>query len=540
MSTKRVSLDLETLLARRFKARLAYIGVSMTSTFATLISQWVGTWGSNTIERTLQVGEDLRSLAQQYYGDPELYLVLAYWNDIPYPDQVQPGQLVLVPEPGTHSSAEQPTTPLPSGVAMTTVSVDVDEWIHRRFKAKVTFAGTTMTGWLYDLVARWVGNWPSKTVGYTVATGDSLRAIAFRFYGDATKYLVIAHFNAVDNPALLAVNQKLQIPEPLTSGQLPAGESPYIFGIHDRGGESLMADKGRKGWVLCTEAIGRNPFDDSGLSYSDLESAGYGVIVRLNHAYSDPGQGNFPGTIPLYDAAGQSYQEFAVRCGNFVEHSSGCHIWIIGNEMNHPNEWPGGEQGQMITPTLYADCFKRCYTEIHRRLGHEHDQVCLGAIAPWPDRAKYSGNERGDWVNYLRDLLLLVKPKCDAIALHTYTHGADQAKITANALMNPPFTDRNFEFRAYRQFMDVIPASMRNLPVYITETDQNDPWAHSNNGWVQAAYAEIDKWNQDPTHQRIRCLLLYRWLAHDQWSFAGIQEIKDAFRAALDHDYRWW
>jgi len=81
---------------------------------------------------------------------------------------------------------------------------------------------------------------------------------------------------------------------------------------------------------------------------------------------------------------------------------------------------------------------------------------------------------------------------------------------------------------------------MRGLPVYITETDQNDPWAHSNTGWVQAAYAEIDGWNQDPTHQKIRCLILYRWSRDDQWSFQDITEVRDDFRAALDHDYRWW
>ncbi len=76
--------------------------------------------------------------------------------------------------------------------------------------------------------------------------------------------------------------------------------------------------------------------------------------------------------------------------------------------------------------------------------------------------------------------------------------------------------------------------------MYITETDQFVPWAPRNTGWVQAAFAEIDEWNQEPTHQKIRCLLLYRWQRYDRWAFRDILEIQDDFRAALDNDYRWW
>jgi len=536
MSNKRISVDLEESLYRRFKAKVTYEDTTMSNVLSNLIGQWLGTWGNNYLSHTVQAGEDLRNVANTYYGNPELYWTIAHFNDIPYPWLVQPGQQVLVPEPGTSPSGLVPGTPIPWGVPKSTASVQIDEQLYRRFKARTAFEGTTMTAWLYDFVTQWTGNWPTRTISYTVKAGDNLQTIAFRFYSDATKYWVIAYLNGISNPALIYVGQQLLIPEPITSGQLPSGESPYIFGIHDRGGEYLMAAKGKKGWVLITEDIGYNPYDHSSKDYSDLENDGYGVLVRLNNGYSDPDAGSYPGTIPEQS----HYQEFAVRCGNFVEHSKGCHIWIIGNEMNHPNEWPGGINGQMITPQMYADCFKRCYEEIHRRPGHEDDQVVLGAVAPWPDKAKYPGNERGDWIKYLADLLALVRKQCDGIALHTYTHGPEPSKITAFVPMQPPFADRNFEFRTYRQFMEAIPASMRILPIYITETDQTGPWAHSNTGWVQAAYAEIDRWNQDPTHQKIRCLLLYRWLPHDQWSFKDIQEIKDDFSAALEHDYRWW
>jgi hypothetical protein len=419
------------------------------------------------------------------------------------------------------------------------LTIEIDQDLCRRFKAKAAFEGTSMATWLYELTARWTGDWPANVLCYTVRYGDTLSALARRYYNDAKRYWVIAHFNGISNPALIGVVMRLNIPEPLEPLPLPPGESRYLFGIHDPGGESLMAEANKKGWVLVTEQIGRNPYEHSGQDYRYLEEAGYGIIVRLNHGYASPSMGNYPGTIPECDASENSYQEFAVRCGNFVENSPGCHLWIIGNEPNHPNEWPGGPHGQMITPQLYVSCFKRCYTQIHRRPGPGVDQVITAAIAPWNAAAQYTGNERGDWIKYLADVMTLLGGKCDGIALHTYTHGHDPAKVTSLDRMEPPFRDRYFEFRAYRQFMEAIPVTRRYLPVYITESDQDDPWAHSNLGWVQAAYGEIDLWNRDPTHQKIRCLLLYRWLDHDQWTFAQVPEVHDDFRAALAHDSVW-
>jgi len=538
MDAKRVSVDLEESLYRRFKARLAYLGFSMKDVFTDLISLWVSDWGIQSVPHTVTAGDDLRSIAEQYYRDPELYWAIAHFNDIAFPTLLRPGQKVLVPEPGTSPSGLVPTSSIPQDARKNTASTDIDAQLHRRFRARTAFEGTTMTAWLYEFVSEWTGDWPTRTIDYTVKAGDSLSTIALRFYKDASKYWVIAHFNGIRNVALIHVGQQLSIPEPVTLGLLPAGESPYIFGIHDRGGAHLMKEMGKIGWVLITERILGNPHDQGGGDYADLEREGYGVIVRLNHDY-------YPaGTIPWRDDDAQNYQSFATRCGNFVENSSGCHIWVIGNEMNHPNEWPRNDHGQaqVITPAMYVDCLKRCYAEIHRRAGHEDDQVVVGAVAPWPDVAKYPGNERGDWVQYLKDVLTLAGRQCDGIALHTYTHGADKELITSVERMPPPFQDRYYQFWVYREFMEAIPASMRGLPVYITETDQNEPWAHSNTGWVQEAYAEIDRWNQQLTNQKIRCLLLYRWEVHegDHWHFSDISEVQDDLRVAMNHEYRWW
>jgi LysM domain len=53
---------------------------------------------------------------------------------------------------------------------------------------------------------------PAKRI-YTVVSGDTLWAIAERFYGDGSKYPKIASANGIANPDLIMVGQNLTIPE---------------------------------------------------------------------------------------------------------------------------------------------------------------------------------------------------------------------------------------------------------------------------------------------------------------------------------------
>ncbi len=195
---------------------------------------------------------------------------------------------------------------------------------------------------------------------------------------------------------------------------------------------------------------------------------------------------------------------------------------------------------ETITPALYARCFKLCRDAIRSVAGHANDQVLIGAVAPWNNQTAYPGNERGDWVRYFQDILTALGPTgLDGITLHTYTHQADPNLISSEQRMNPPFTDRYFEFPAYRDFMNAIPATMRSLPVYITETNQDVPWLDQNIAWIQRAYAEINWWNQQPNNQQIRALILYRWPVIDLWFIEGKGGVVEDFRQALQQDYRW-
>lgn len=325
-------------------------------------------------------------------------------------------------------------------------------------------------------------------------------------------------------------------------------DSPFLYGFHDPGGEQTMLDVGIPGWVLVTESIGHDPNDRSGADYRRFSDRDLGVIVRLNNAYN-PG-----GTIPLE----RDYASFARRCANFVEASQGAHIWIIGNETNHPIEWPGAEwnwgpgwptpvspdkRGEEITPARYASCYRQCRAAIKAVAGHAGDQVLVSAPAPWNILLTYPANPSGDWVKYFGDTLGAIGAgNLDGITLHTYTHGAAPALITSDERMGDArFKHLRYHFRAYQDFMAAVPQAMRGLPVYITESNQGDQaWDNANTGWVRAAYAEIDAWNR-ANPQKIRSLLLYRWpqVPNDRWGIDGKGGIIEDFRMALGPRYQW-
>ncbi len=365
----------------------------------------------------------------------------------------------------------------------------------------------------------------------------------------------------------------------------PLFESEYIFGIHEPGGEELMLEAGKPGWVMFSEALGHDPDDRSGVDYSSFSKRGLGVIVRLNHGYEPDG------TIPH----SSQYELFARRIANFVATSRGCKIWVIGNEMNYAVERPGihidwsrhnsrrdgpaenadpmrrglavrfnilPEQsteirttrgaiispGEPIEPEMYARCYRLCRDAIHRLPGHEDDQVLVGAVAPWNTQTLYAGNPNGDWVLYFRHILERLGPdNCDGFTIHAYTHGADSGLISSAAKLSPPFQSHHVHFRVFADFMNAVPSDMRHLAAYISETGQSQPWSDRNDSWIQRAYAEIDAWNHgtsgtssNPTpNQKIRALILYRWPQLDKWYIEGKTGVEIDFQLALTSDYKW-
>lgn len=308
----------------------------------------------------------------------------------------------------------------------------------------------------------------------------------------------------------------------------------HIFGMHDEGAEQFFADKGKRAWLVFSVLAHDGPRD-----FSAFANAGHGVIVRLNYGYGSAG------TLPFQ----AQYDAFAAACANYVAGAPGAHIWIIGNETNLKGERPGNgsPQEEAITPERYGLCFAKCFAAIKNVPGHQDDWVVPAAPGPWNNQTAYPANPSGDWVTYFRDLLnecLKRNAKPDALALHTYSNHdvpMDANLVESEERAGAPFQANHWQFRAYRDFLGVVPAALRIAPVFITES-QHLPWENRDVGWIQRAFSEINAWNANPANQPIQALCLFRWQSNagdpEGWALSNKNKLLNDLRAALQNDFR--
>jgi len=308
----------------------------------------------------------------------------------------------------------------------------------------------------------------------------------------------------------------------------------HIFGMHDEGAEHFFTDANKRAWIVFSVVATDGPRD-----FSALSNAGHGVIVRLNNGYGSAG------AIPF----AAQYDAFAAACAQYVANSQGARIWIIGNETNLASERPGNgsPQEEAITPQRYGECFAKCRAAIKNVAGHAGDWVIPAPPGPWNNQTAYPANPAGDWVTYFGDILNeCIKRQAlpDALALHTYSnHDApqDAALVESAERASAPFQARHWQFRAYRDFLGIVPAALRDRPVLITES-QHLPWENRDVGWIQRAYAEINAWNTNAANQPIQALCLFRWQRNDGdpegWSISNKNKLMNDLRAALQNDFR--
>jgi hypothetical protein len=285
-----------------------------------------------------------------------------------------------------------------------------------------------------------------------------------------------------------------------------------LIGLHDREAVALAAPES---WIVDTVALSENP---PPIAYDPA----YNWITRLNFGYGSTG------TLPLPE----HYQSFAQQVAQYVNASSGCTRWIIGNEPNLSREFP---QGQPIFPWNYASCFKLCRQAIHALPGHQSDEVLVAASGPWNDELKYHDNPTGDWILYFQHVLSVLAGGYDGYALHAYTHGYDPALVTSTARMAAPFQNRYYEFRTYQDYCLAVPEQYSDLPAYLTECNGNGPWQAS--GLMPAMLAEIDGWNASVAPQ-IACVVMYRYPHYDDFYIAGRGDVEAEYKAAAAIGYQ--
>lgn len=305
----------------------------------------------------------------------------------------------------------------------------------------------------------------------------------------------------------------------METSTLSSGKS--IYGLHEGDGAHLMA--AHPGWQVETYGLGHDPANPTVINLSRLVEIGVTPIARINHGYGSQG------TVPaIYHREG-----FIDTVKETVRRSVGVHHWIVGNELNHSQERPDGIP---ITPSYYGTIFNPCASAVHSLPGHENDVMMPAPVAPWNTETTYAENPSGDWLLYSTHLLGVCKG-VGGLALHAYTHGFDPSLATSEVMMGPPYGDRHYHFKTYIDSMNVIPESMRSLPVFITECDQYGEWYDSNTGWVRAVYAEINRWNSIPGNQQIHALVLYRYPRIDRWWIQGKTGVENDFVEAVAFGY---
>jgi len=327
-------------------------------------------------------------------------------------------------------------------------------------------------------------------------------------------------------------------------------QPPWIFGMHDPGAEGVIESKGKRGWIVFTEAIGHDPNDRSGKDFTPWTSRGHGVIVRLNNGYE--GSGNLPFQ--------NQYGNFAKRVANYIQASPGADIWILGNETNLPREWPGNTNGdpntgEAITPQRYISCYNQVRDELGRRgLGGELlVPAPTGTWAPPYDGTLAHLPNRGvpGFIDYWVQVLNALGPeKIGGLAIHAYTHGSDPNLVYSDQKMGWPYQDINYHFRVYQNYLQRVPGNMRHLPMWITESNEFraqsgynwDPDSRTIQ-WIRNAFSEINTWNSNGSNQKIRTLALFRW--PDVWEgdrnycVSCVGSAVEGFEQVMNNDYRW-
>jgi F5/8 type C domain len=328
----------------------------------------------------------------------------------------------------------------------------------------------------------------------------------------------------------------------------------HIYGIHDD--SSVATDwttrcPGGASWMTATEALGANPLDLSSKNYNPV--AGSKVVARLNYGY-------FPqGTIPV----AAQYANFAQRVKNFVQNSTGCDTWVIGNETNLAAEWPDDGAGNLaeVTPESYATCYIQCYNAI--KSVRPNDKVLPQAISPWA--GPYGPGNLGGynhvgmsytWSDYLYRMLVSITGggvTPDGLAMHINSRG--YANIFDPVYIQAAGLTQSFTWYVYRDWIQFgTPRSLWNLPLYATECNgmcfwqgglpgggSCDPYVA---GWMQAVFADINTWNQNAKDFSLpiyRCVNMYRWCC-DGWTIDGASNratILADLQTAAGFNYQW-
>ena len=177
--------------------------------------------------------------------------------------------------------------------------------------------------------------------------------------------------------------------------------------------------------------------------------------------------------------------------------------------------------------------------------GHADDWVAPSAPAPWNNQTAYPANPSGDWVQYFKDILtncIQLQQPPDALALHTYTHGNTSDLIASEQKTDAPFQNYHSHFRTYRDFLSVVPASLKSVAGlhYRNASGRSDLVAEPEHRL--GASARMRRSTRGTRCRRTRRCTPFASFAGRpamrRWSIADKPAVQDDFRAAMQNEYR--
>lgn len=217
------------------------------------------TSGSSATTYTVKKGDTLSGIAAKFYGDANAWQKIAAANGLKNPNALQIGQVLVIPNvssstqpkpPAENTDSKPPASPATytvkkgdtlSGIAAKLLG-DSSKWPTIAQANGIKDPSKLQVGQVLKIPGAAeqsppaaskppaeqpkppAETTPSQTT-YTVKSGDTLSGIAGKFYGDSSKWTVIAQANGIKDPTKLKVGQVLQIPGAGAATQ-PSGPAP--------------------------------------------------------------------------------------------------------------------------------------------------------------------------------------------------------------------------------------------------------------------------------------------------------------------------
>jgi nucleoid-associated protein YgaU len=153
---------------------------------------------------TVQEGEDLWRISEQYYNTGLNWSLIAQANEVRDPNQLTVGQELTIPEldtDPTEAIAEATITATLAPIADTSLN---EAEVTQAPEPTLTIAAST------EADTQLAEAIDAET--YTVVRGDTLWDIAVRAYGDGYKWVEIASANNLVNPDLIHAGNNFVIP----------------------------------------------------------------------------------------------------------------------------------------------------------------------------------------------------------------------------------------------------------------------------------------------------------------------------------------